>query len=270
MPIETAELGQAVRDAGLADAPVCVHTSLRSFGTSPRADDVIDGFLTAGCTVMVPTFSHGIFGLRPPPHLRPARNGTDYDVSRMNDAGRDRVFDPSTNDVDETMGTLPRVALQRPDRVRGNHPISSFAAVGPLATQLISAQGPTDVYAPLAALARRGGYVVLVGVDLNRMTLIHFAEQRSGRVMFRRWANGAGGEPVMVESGGCSSGFGNFAPALRPIRTTLAVGESTWQIFPAKAALNIATHAIRRSPRITHCGADCARCDDAVRGGPIL
>ena len=219
---------------------------------------------------MVPTFSHGVFGVRPPMDMRPARNGTNYDVAAMNDAGRDRIFDRSSNDADDSMGTLPRVLLQRPERLRGNHPISSFAALGPAAEQLISAQGPAAVYAPLAALAKRGGYVVLIGVDLNRMTLIHLAEQRAGRLLFRRWANGSGGRPMMVESGGCSSGFANFAPALRPIRTSMWVGGSMWQAFPAKAALNIATHAIRRNPRITHCGSDCERCDDAVLAGPIL
>jgi hypothetical protein len=57
---------------------------------------------------------------------------------------------------------------------------------------------------------------------------------------------------------------------LRPIRRDIIVGESAWQVFPAKAALNIATHAIRRNQRITHCGQDCTRCDHHVAGGPIL
>ena len=260
-----------VRDNGLADTAVCLHTSLRSFGHSrPRADDLIDGFLDAGCTVMGPTSSHGPFGVRPPPDLRPERNGTDYDLPSMSDGGRDRIFDPSVNEVDDSMGTLPRVLLQRPGRIRGSHPISSFTAVGPDAHRLIAGQQPLDVHAPLVALAKAAGYVVLIGVGLTRMTLIHLAEKRSGRTPFRRWANGPDGKPMMVEAGSCSEGFGSFDPVLRPVRKTAHVGESTWQIFPAKAALNLATHAIRRNPRITHCGQRCDRCEDAVRGGPVL
>ncbi len=261
----------AVRAGTLAGKAVCLHTSLRSFGSPPPdADEVIDAFLNEGCTVMALTSSHGPFGVHPPPELRPQRNGTDYDLDAMADAGRHRVFDQSTNDIDESVGMLPRVLLGRRDRVRGNHPLSSFSAVGPEAHRLISSQQPLDVHAPLAALAKTDGWVVLIGVGLTRMTLIHLAEKRSGRTPFRRWANGPDGLPAMVEAGSCSEGFDNLGPALRPVRETVSVGKSTWQLFPAKAAINIATHAIRRNPRITHCGQRCDRCDDAVRGGPLL
>jgi aminoglycoside N3'-acetyltransferase len=265
------QIRDAVRTNALCGKPVCLHTSLRSFGLPPPdADAVIDAFLTEGCTVMAPTFSHGLFGVRPPAVLRPQRNGTDYDIDAMNDAGRDRVFDPSTNDIDESIGTLPRVLLQREGRVRGNHPISSFCGIGPEADRLVLGQQPLDVFAPLAALAKADGWIVLIGVGLTRMTLVHLAEKRSGRTLFRRWANGPDGSPAMVEAGSCSEGFGNLDPVLGPVRETVTVGKSTWQLFPAKAALNIATHAIRRNARITHCGQRCDRCDDAVRGGPLL
>lgn len=219
---------------------------------------------------MVYTSSHGIFGVMPPPDLRPERNGSDYNDPDWKPAGGDRVFDPSLNDVDESLGTLPRVLLRRPDRVRGNHPIASFAAVGPHAGRLLAKQAPLRVYAPLEALVRLGGNVLMMGVGLTRMTLIHLAEKRSGRTLFRRWANGPDGKPMMVEAGSCSEGFGNLEPALRPVRRTVVVGGSQWQIYPAGPALRIATHAIRRNQRITHCGEDCVRCDDATAGGPVL
>jgi aminoglycoside N3'-acetyltransferase len=271
VPVRIDELRRAVRDGGLAGKPVCLHTSLRSFGPErPWAEHVIEAFLDEGSTVMAPTFSGQIFSVVPPPHLRPERNGTNYDDGAMNDAGRDRIFDPSTNDVGDSMGTLPRVLLRRPGRVRGNHPLSSFSAIGADATRLIALQQPSDVFAPLEALTRLSGFVVLIGVGLNRMTLIHLAEKRAGRALFRRWANGPDGSVLIVEMGGCSSGFEKLAPPLAQLRQTVQVRESTWQIYPAKSALNVATHAIRRDQRVTHCGEPCARCDDAVRGGPIL
>lgn len=265
------DIRRAIDELGLGDKPVCLHTSLRSFGSvRPDADQMIDVFLRAGCTVIVVTASHGPFGVRPPEHLRPARNGSDYDSAAISDAGRDRIFDPSSNEIDESLGTLPRVLLRRPGRVRGNHPISSFAAIGPLASQLITGQHALDVHAPLARLAKLDGFVVLIGVGLTRMTLIHLAEKRSGRTLFRRWANGPDGVPMMVEAGSCSEGFDNLEPALAPIRREALVRDSRWQVFPARSALNLATHAIRRNQRITHCGANCVRCDDAVQGGPLL
>jgi aminoglycoside N3'-acetyltransferase len=264
------DIREALRANDIAGKPVCVHSSLRSFDTPPRGDELIEVFLDEGCTILVPTFSHAAFGLRPPPELRPERNGSDYDDPHWNDAGRDRVFDPSCNDVNETLGTLPRVVLHRDGRLRQHHPISSFTSLGPVAERLVGTQAPSDVYAPLAALARLRGVVLLMGVGLNRMTLIHLAEKRSGRTLFRRWANGPDGKPSMIESGGCSEGFINLEPALRPIRRVADVGGSTWQIFPARSALDIATHAIRRNQHITHCGTDCQRCDDGTAGGPIL
>jgi aminoglycoside 3-N-acetyltransferase len=122
----------------------------------------------------------------------------------------------------------------------------------------------------MAALAKADGYVLLICAGLDRMTLLHLAEKRSGRMLFRRWANGPDGKPAMLESGGCSEGFFNLEPALRPITRVAEVGGSTWQILPAPAALDIATHAIRRNQRITHCGADCLRCDDGVARGSLL
>ena len=250
---------------------VCMHTSLRSFGPiEGGADTIIDAYLTEGCTLMVPTFAHGIFGIDLPPDFRPARNGVDYDDPSGSRPSHDRTYSPSTNEIDGSMGTLPRVVLERPDRIRGAHPLSSFAAIGPLAHRLIDRQRPLDIYAPLAALAKLDGFVILAGVGLERMTLIHLAEKRAGRTLFRRAANGPDGEVIIVETGSCSEGFVHLEPMLRPIRREQLVGESLWQIFPAMAALNITTHAIRRNPRITHCGQDCIRCDHQVAGGPIF
>lgn len=270
MPETTGELRDAIRRSGVTGAPVCLHTSLRSFGPRPpRAGAVIDAFLREGCTLMVPAFSGSAFAVPPPQDIRPARNGVDYDAPPCAEP-HDRVYSPDSNEINETLGALPAALLRRAGRRRGTDPLSSFAAVGPLADRLIAAQRAGDVYGPLATLATAGGFVVLIGVGLERMTLVHLAEKRAGRNLLRRWANGPDGKPLTVESGGCSEGFGNLEPALRPIRRVVHAGESTWQVFPARSALNIATHAIRRNPRITHCGTPCARCDDAVAGGPLI
>jgi len=65
--------------------------------------------------------------------------------------------------------------------------------VGPLAQQLISGQQPLNVYAPFRALAEAGGWVVLMGVGPDKLTLLHYAEQLAGRIPFRRWANDPAG-----------------------------------------------------------------------------
>ena len=181
------------------------------------------------------------------------------------------MYSPEVLDIDRDMGAIPAAAVAWPGRVRGNHPLDSFTAVGPRASDLVARQTPTDVYAPLAALARMGGSVLLMGVGLEKMTLLHLAEKEAGRALFRRWADDARGRPAAVEVGGCSEGFGKLEPYLRPVMRRADVGQSRWTLLPAGQALARAAEAIRSDPQVTHCGVEtCERCNDAVRGGPIL
>jgi aminoglycoside 3-N-acetyltransferase len=168
------------------------------------------------------------------------------------------------------MGAIPAALLKHSDVVRGDHPICSFSAVGPLAGKLISVQRPDDVFAPLAALAEVEGYIVLAGVSLDKLTLLHLAEKEAGRTPFRRFANDKYGTPTAVEAGGCSDGFDRLGEFLWPIAQSVTVGQSKWRILPAQETLRRAVAAIRQNPQITHCDrADCDRCNDAILGGPI-
>jgi aminoglycoside N3'-acetyltransferase len=269
-PVTVEDIRHATRAAGLSEKPVCVHASLRSFGhVEGGAETVVRGLLEEGCTVLVPTFSL-TFSVSPPPHMRPPRNAWDYDQPVPDLSGEGRSYTPATNEMSGWLGVIPTTVLAMDGRVRGNHPLNSFSAVGPLAHDLIDRQAPNDVYAPLERLAELGGSVVLMGVGLTSMTLIHLAERKAGRTLFRRWANDAAGAAMMVEVGSCSTGFDRFDPILAPFEQHATVDESLWRIFPAGPTLEAATHAIRADPTITHCGKEVCRCNDAVLGGPIL
>jgi aminoglycoside N3'-acetyltransferase len=98
------------------------------------------------------------------------------------------------------MGIIAATVVAWPHRARGNHPLCSFAAVGPLAEDITACQSPLDVYAPLEALTQRNGAVLLAGVGIEKMTLLHLAEKAAGRTLFRRWANDLHGQAVAVES----------------------------------------------------------------------
>ena len=271
--VNSNDIRQAVRNLDLSNRPLCVHASLRSFGqVDGGAPTLIDALLAEGCTVLVPTFTY-FFEVAPPLDERPPRNGIDYASSAGLMLGRiDRVFKPDSADLSrEYMGVVPATVLAHPGHVRGDHPLNSFSAVGPLAKQLIRGQTPKDVYAPLTALARAGGSVVMMGVGLERMTLLHLAEHQAGRNLFVRWANGPDGQPMAASVGSCSDGFGRFDGALAPIARTEKVGESVWRVYPAANVLELAAKAIRENPEITHCdNPGCERCNDAMQGGPIL
>lgn len=269
--VSPAQLTAAIARARLTGQAVCVHASLRSFGRvdgGPQA--VVAAFLDQGCTLLVPAFTWS-YGIPAPPHLRFARNGWSYVHMTGHTEGIGRTYTPATQEIDADMGAVAAAVVGWPGRSRGDHPIASFAALGPHAAELVAGQRIGDVFAPLARLAEMDGFVVLMGVGLDNLTLLHLAEQRAGRVPFRRWANDAQGQAAAVDVGSCSDGFEQLAPVLQPWERRLTVGASLWCIYPARQALDAAAAAIRAHPAITHCqNPTCGRCNDAMAGGPIL
>ena len=216
MSVAMRDVYAAVHALGLSGRPLCVHASLRSFGwVAGGAPTIIAGLLEAGCTLLAPTFSWDTFAVAPLPHQRLVQNGTSpgyYETLQQTLPGAARVYAPDAPDIDRAdMGAIPAAVLAMPGRVRGNHPLCSFAAIGPLADELVAAQKPLHVFSPLRALAEASGSVVLMGGGLPRMTMIHLAEQLAGRNLFRRWANGSEGQPLAVEGGG-------LLPELRQVR----------------------------------------------------
>ena len=268
----TRDVEGAIRALGLAGRPIELHGSLRSFGGLEHgAATIVDGVLSAGSTVLAATMAPELFGVPAPVDDRPERNGIDYATQAAHTGvGSGRVFDPSCTDVAEWLGGFSAHVAARPDRVRCEFGSGEFAAVGPLAKQLIGAETQTDVFGPLRALVEHDGAVVLMGVDLTKMTLLHLAEAEAGRRPFVRWARGCDGRVVRVRTGECSEGFESLAAALAPVEATMLVGASCWRVFPARDALTLAAAAIRAKPSITRCPKlRCLECEDAIAGGPL-
>ncbi|TMV44396.1 AAC(3) family N-acetyltransferase [Paenibacillus mesophilus] len=273
MAVTREDISKAIKILGLSQKPICVHSSLRSFGwVEGGAEGIVQCFLDQGCTILVPTFSW-IYSEVPPIEFRPRRNGCgDYSWVATKEQKASEIYNPECNEIDkQDMGAIPSAILRMRNRKRGNHPLNSFTAIGLLAEKLITKQQPNNVYAPLRTLAELDGEVVLMGVGLKRMTALHLAEQMAGRNMFRRWSKDLSGAPIMVEVGGCSDGFINFESLFAPFEKNLTVGNSNWRVISMNKILNIVHEAITQNPLITHCGdSSCDRCNDAVLGGPIL
>lgn len=269
MTISRIDIVQAIRQLTLSHRAVCIHCSLRSFGGidgGPCA--IIDAFLGEGATVLVPAFSWAFFAI-PPQDQRPQRNGSRYQFSGR--TSTTSVYTMNSSVIDAQMGALPAAVLDYNERHRGSHPLCSFAAVGPMASELVSPQKPDDVWAPLESLALHDGAVLLMGVDFTKLTLAHLAEKRAGRRPFLRWALGPSGNVMSAEVGGCSDGFSKFGAVLSPLTAITQVGRSRWTCLPAKKSLQVLVRAIRDRPQITQCDDPrCERCPDAVAGGPLV
>ncbi len=245
------ELGRAFDALRLSEVDLCIHSSMGSFGEQLERgpEDLVETLLARGCTIMVPTFSSCFL----------AESGGDETA----------VFHPECKDLSvEKMGILSSYILQAPGRIRGNHPLNSFAALGPHAEELVNGQTPRDVYDPFRQLCNRDGFVLLAGVSLDRATIVHYAEQLAGRRLFVRRARTAEGT-IPAAVGGCSRGFNQLAPVLEPLRRAVAVGQSKWSCFRAQDMVAVCKETIQNNPYITHCGAPlCSRCSEAVKGGP--
>lgn len=265
-----AQLTEAIQSASLQKSIICLHSSLKSFGMlAGGPDTLIQAFLAADCTLLVPTFTYPC-NAPPPPNRHIPQNA--YDYSQTPDVAQSEVYDKDSLMISREMGAIPARVLQTPGCVRGVHPLNSFAAIGPLAEALITQQTLFNVYGPFkAAYAHPPAHLVMVGTLLTSATPIHFAEEKAGRRLFRRWAKNADGALDEVAVGSCSDGFENLTPAVSGIETRIHVGPSLWRIFPFKAFIDQVVAAITTDPQITHCADPyCSRCNDLISGGPLL
>ncbi len=230
-------LESALDKLDLAGRPVMVHASMRAF--VPRltggAERPIDALLERGCTILVPAFTESLFALDRLP------GQAEHDHRREGPARCDdhRL---SSEIIDPEMGVFPATVLQRPATQRGWHPLDSFAAIGSGAARLVADQAPDDVYAPIRQLIDDDGNVLLAGVDLNRMTALHLAEQFAGRSLQRRVAMTASG-PLTAETGGSSELFPALWPTLAEITRTVSVSGAALRALPARGAVQRAARA---------------------------
>ncbi len=266
------EICQAIAELGLSNRVICLHSSLKSFGhIEGGAPAIINGFLERGCTVFVPTFYYDAI-VCPPHEKRLKQNGCDYSALPGVESKSVIPYSPQPDHIVKDMGAVPAGVLKMEGSLRGDHPINSFAAIGPLAEDIIRLQKPLDVYGPFRKIYEIGNAsIVLMGVDFTKTTPIHFAEQLAGRRLFRAWAKISENTAQETEVGSCSEGFNNLEPYLANEEKKIMVGESKWRIYSFNDFIDKAVSVIKQNPMITHCGhKNCIRCNDAVKGGPIF
>lgn len=262
-------LAQAIAALGMQNGIICLHSSLKSFGRLANGpQDVIAAFLQNGCTLLVPTFTYDCE--MPTPPGRELRQNAENPADAP-DPAQVTAYNPASNQLSNDMGAIPAALLQNPGRARGDHPLNSFAALGPQAQELIAPQNPFNVYAPFKFMREyTNTWLVLAGVGLTRATAIHYAEKRSGRRLFRRWGKNAQGQTIETEVGSCSEGFENLAPFVAHLEARAQVAQSPWRIYPFRAFVDVVENAIRQNPSITRCAdPNCERCRDAILGGPL-
>ncbi|MRR30642.1 AAC(3) family N-acetyltransferase, partial [bacterium] len=195
------DLLTGLRDLKLGEAPVIVHASLSSFGeVEDGAESVVHALSTVFPTLLAPAFTYKTMLI---PETGPADNGITYgsgtDQNKMA-----QFFTPSMP-VDPLIGIIPEYIRHLKQARRSGHPIQSFVGIN--ADKFLAAQTLDDHLAPLGALERAGGWVLLLGVNQTVNTSIHYAERLAGRHTFVRWALTPRGVVECPHFPGCSAGF---------------------------------------------------------------
>jgi len=219
---------------------------------------VLGALLSAVGGLIMPTFTYKTMIT---PEIGPPHNGINYgnghDRNKMAE-----IFSPAMP-ADKLMGILPDTLLRHPQARRTRHPILSFGGVN--ADEYLAAQTLFDPLAPMGVLAKKDGWLLLLGVDHTVNTSIHYAEKLAGRKQFVRWALTRDGVRECPSWPGCSLGFESIAPDLRSATRNAQIGEALVQALPLWALFEIVIDKITRDPLALLCNREgCERCS-AVR-----
>ena len=238
-----------------AGRPAIVHASLSSFGeVRGGAETLLGALVTAFPSVMMPAFTYKTMLI---PEDGPQDNGLNYGSG--NAANRVVEFFTPDMPADPLMGVVAEKLRKMPGAGRSMHPILSFVGLG--VADALAAQSLEEPLAPIADLARRGGWVILLGVDNSVNTSIHFGERLAGRKQFVRWALTPQGARACPGFPGCSDGFQKIQVAASGFTRGVRIGGAQVQAMPLRDLLASVQQTVREDPLALLCDRpDCERC----------
>ena len=241
-------LEEQIKTIGIRNGSVLfVHSSIKAVGADVRAEELIAALRLAvgeDGTLVFPTFT-----------------------SREED-----YFDPDT--TPSILGVVSEVFRSMPGTLRSRHPYHPVAAQGPAAKELLQdhekALGPCGTGTPFEKLVQMNGQVILIGVDLDTLTLLHTAEAFLDlpylREIERKYRNTDGQvRPLAMKQtpGGHRGGVRLFEKILRQHRVLQdgRLGDTRTMIMDASSVVNAMMDIMRDDPMAALCPGDyCADC----------
>ncbi len=234
---------------------VLMHSSLKSLGyVKGGANTVIDAIMEAvgeDGLFMVPTFTF--------------TNFTPF-------------FDPQT--TPSQMGLITETLRQRKESVRSWHPRHSVGVIGKNAKEMVSEHlwsGSVGKGSPIDKLAKKSGYVLLLGVGYTANTTIHTAEvyaklpylytvKDSPDFPEQAIVKTPSGEMIKVHLAPyptCSEGFWKLEPIMRDKEQIRygKVGQANSQLMRAQDVIDTASSLLRENPTALLCDeSNCYSC----------
>jgi aminoglycoside 3-N-acetyltransferase len=173
-----------------------VHSALSRLGwVAGGAQSVVEALvaaLGAEGTLMMPTHSAH---LSDPANWRmPPAPESWWDIIRAEMPAYDPAKTPTRN-----MGAIVETFRRWPGVHRSSHPLTSHAALGPLAADIVADHALDDFFgerSPIGRLYALDGFVLLLGVDHGNNTVLHLAESRA---VFPGKTRHDEGAPVLVD-----------------------------------------------------------------------
>lgn len=157
------DIKKGLRELGLKQGDVVgVHNSLSKLGYAENgADTMIDALLEVvgeeGAVVM-PTYSPNRIELERTP-----------EEIEMGLSWKFKILPYDPRETPCWTGKIPDTFWRRKEAVRSSHPVFSLAAIGKKAEELCKGWDK---------LLEANGYILLIGVGLDRCTAMHLAEDR--------------------------------------------------------------------------------------------
>jgi aminoglycoside 3-N-acetyltransferase len=257
MIVRLRDLLLGLRELKLGNAPVIIHSSIKSFGeVEGGAQTVVNALGGVFPGVLVPTFTYKTMLT---PLTGPEHNAITYGSGESQN--RMAEFFTPRMPADPLMGIIPETLRNQPRAERSIHPIQSFAGVN--AGEFLEAQTMADPLGSLGALEKQGGWAVLIGVDHTVNTSIHYAEKLAGRRQFVRWALTPKGVLECPGFPGCSAGFQAIAPAMEKYTRQVQIGAARVRAVPLAMLVRVVIARIKKDPLALLCQQEgCERCGE--------
>lgn len=230
-----------------------MHSSLSSMGyVEGGADAVADALLEvlgSEGTLMVPTFTH---------------SGTEY---------FDPLISPSKN------GAITEAVRKRPKAIRSLHPTHAPTAFGKYATEFMKdhlERGPLGIDSPVDRIAKKDGWILLLGVDHTTNSTVHVGEayvsspsltviysSASPKRVILKLPEDGEIEVVITEMPGCSRGFGAIEEPLRERGQIIdgKIGLAACQLVKGQHVIDVTADLLREKPDVLLCSdPNCRTC----------
>lgn len=243
-----------------------VHSGYKALGPVQGGPDAVVAALRQACggTVMAPTFTQQLtdpytWPVPPPEPLR------ERILAEMKD------FDPDQTPPTK-MGAVATALWRTPGALRSRHPVTSWAAIGPRAAELLADQpldDPEGPDGPIGRAWRADAVVLLIGVGHDADTSVHLAESLLDMPHLRalpdrfpsRDAEGRRIWRPVGKTTKCSDAFGRLDPDTAPFERHGRVGDADARWIRSRELVRAAVGRLSREPTALLCDdPECVHC----------